>query len=556
MLYQMKRISVLVSIIVWCVIESVYSQTSGTGLKLSADGRYLTTSDGTPYLVMADAAWNLITGLSTDSAKWYLSQRAEEGFNTYIIWLPSPASLDPPQHQHTTNRYGQEPFTGTPFQSSLNEAYWTHADTVIDYGISLGLNFIILPAYLGYLCNSSTPPDGAWCGDISSATNSQMFSYGTTIGNRYKARTNIIWGMGGDCSDVDYPTAWDRQSSMLNGIIGSGDTHLVTNHNHRNTVGIEGWNNDPRITLNNIYIGSPGGLDTSVFRLGNVARAISPARPFLLIEGMYEGDGYGATQQTLRAQTYHTMLLGGCGYTFGAANLYMFGADGMYFQNYLNTTGSNGQTSAKELFNSRHWHNFIPDQDHTVLTLGYGTFGTSNYAIAASTSDSSSIIAYLPTQRSVTINPSSLKGDSIQVWWFNPSNGVYINAGMYSKVTQSYTPPSNGDWVIVIDGKGVVPTRISVSDIRNLPHEYSLSQNYPNPFNPTAAIVYGLPRRVHVVLELYNSLGQLVKRIVDTMQNAGYHQVNVNSQELSTGVYFYRFQAEEFVQTRKLLVLK
>ncbi len=422
------------------------------GLKLSSNGRYLTTSDGTPYLVMADAAWNLLHMLSTDSAKWYLSQRAQEGFNTFEIWLPSFASDNGVQTWPVTNRYGDAPFTGTPFQSSLNEAYWAHADTVIDYGISLGLSFVVFPAYAGYLNN--TTADGGWGGEIDAATNHQMYVYGQTFGARYKNRTNIIWGMGGDMKISDYPTTWVRQDSMLKGIQNASDTHLVTNHSHRNTVGIDAWNNNSRITLNNIYIGDNAGTDTSIFRLGNAAWGISPARPYYLIEGRYESDPYSPTQQTLRAQAYQTMLLGGCGFTFGNSHLFNFGGDGTHFQNYLNTTGSNGQTYAKDLFTSRHWWNLVPDNSHTVLTAGYGTFGTSTYAIAASATDSSSIIAYLPTQRSITINPAVLKGDSIHVWWYNPSNTSVTDAGMYSKVSRSYNQPSPGDWVMVIDGRG------------------------------------------------------------------------------------------------------
>ncbi len=547
-LYSMKNLLILFIMVV------CYFTSSAAGLKLSSNGRYLTTSDGTPYLVMADAAWNLLHMLSTDSAKWYLSQRAQEGFNTFEIWLPSFASDNGVQTWPVTNRYGDAPFTGTPFQSSLNEAYWAHADTVIDYGISLGLSFVVFPAYAGYLNN--TTADGGWGGEIDAATNHQMYVYGQTFGARYKNRTNIIWGMGGDMKISDYPTTWVRQDSMLKGIQNASDTHLVTNHSHRNTVGIDAWNNNSRITLNNIYIGDNAGTDTSIFRLGNAAWGISPARPYYLIEGRYESDPYSPTQQTLRAQAYQTMLLGGCGFTFGNSHLFNFGGDGTHFQNYLNTTGSNGQTYAKDLFTSRHWWNLVPDNSHTVLTAGYGTFGTSTYAIAASATDSSSIIAYLPTQRSITINPAVLKGDSIHVWWYNPSNTSVTDAGMYSKVSRSYNQPSPGDWVIVIDGNESNFTNITVDDTQNFPHEFSLHQNYPNPFNPITNIVYTLPRRVHVTLDLYNILGQHIECIVDEIQSAGYHQVKVDGEQLTSGLYLYRMEAGNFIQTKKLIILK
>ncbi len=95
----------------------------------------------------------------------------------------------------------------------------------------------------------------------------------------------------------------------------------------------------------------------------------------------------------------------------------------------------------------------------------------------------------------------------------------------------------------------------------NLPQEFSLSQNYPNPFNPTTVIKYALPTKQHVVLRIYNLLGQVVTTLVDDHQRAGYYQVrwngkNSRGKNIASGVYFYRIKAGSFVRTRKLLLLK
>ena len=552
----MRKLSILFIIVVCFFTSSV------ADLILSPNGRYLTTPDGTPYLVMADAAWNLLHMLGTDSAKWYLARRQQEGFNAFIVWAPAFASNSGSQIWPVTDRYGNAPFAGAVFQSTLNEAYWAHVDTVIDYGKSLGLNFIIFPAYLGYLCNSTN--DGGWYNEVNAATNAQMTAYGTALGNRYKSRSNIIWGVGGDVDLNTCTNAKTRITSMLDGISGAGDTHLVLNHSGRGTVGTGAWTVsgviDLRITLNDIYTGSvgdpPGSTDTNECRLAQAAYNINPVKPFVLIEAYYEGDGYGATQQVLRAQSYRAVVMGGCGWTFGQTNLFNFGGDGTYWPNYINTTGATCQSYAKAIISSRHWWTLVPDNAHTILTSGYGTFGTSTYVTAAGTSDSSSIVAYLPTQRSVTINPSSLKGDSVHVWWYNPSNGVFTDAGMYSKENRSYNPPSAGDWVLVIDSKGLTFTNIAIDETQSFPYEFNLRQNYPNPFNPATNIVYTLPRRVHVTLDLYNILGQHIERIVDEIQSAGYHQVKVDGKQLTSGLYLYRMEAGNFIQTKKLILLK
>ncbi len=95
----------------------------------------------------------------------------------------------------------------------------------------------------------------------------------------------------------------------------------------------------------------------------------------------------------------------------------------------------------------------------------------------------------------------------------------------------------------------------------NIPKEFSLSQNYPNPFNPQTIIQYGLPYDCDVEIAIYNILGQKIKTLVNEHQQAGRRRKawdgrNENGEEVSSGIYFYRIKAGEFVQTKKMAVLK
>ena len=89
-----------------------------------------------------------------------------------------------------------------------------------------------------------------------------------------------------------------------------------------------------------------------------------------------------------------------------------------------------------------------------------------------------------------------------------------------------------------------------------VPTAFSLLQNYPNPFNPTTVITYGLPERSHVRIDIFNLLGQSVALLVDAEQNAGYRSVVLESRGLASGMYFYRLSTTNFVQTKKLVVLR
>ncbi len=95
----------------------------------------------------------------------------------------------------------------------------------------------------------------------------------------------------------------------------------------------------------------------------------------------------------------------------------------------------------------------------------------------------------------------------------------------------------------------------------NLPTTFALSQNYPNPFNPSTQIKFDIPVRSHVRLTIYNVLGQRVKTLVDREMAPNFYIVDWdgtsdNGTHISSGVYFYKLEAEGFVETKKMVLLK
>ncbi|HEX7358118.1 MAG TPA: CotH kinase family protein, partial [Ignavibacteriaceae bacterium] len=93
-------------------------------------------------------------------------------------------------------------------------------------------------------------------------------------------------------------------------------------------------------------------------------------------------------------------------------------------------------------------------------------------------------------------------------------------------------------------------------DLDIIPVEYSLMQNYPNPFNPVTLINYSIPKVTFVSLIVYDVIGNEVKTLVNELKNPGIYQVSFDGTGLSSGVYFYRIQAENFIDTKKLILLK
>ena len=89
-----------------------------------------------------------------------------------------------------------------------------------------------------------------------------------------------------------------------------------------------------------------------------------------------------------------------------------------------------------------------------------------------------------------------------------------------------------------------------------LPAEFSLQQNYPNPFNPTTVISFALPKSAQVTLVVYNMLGQPVAVLQNGFLEAGYYHLNFDASNLPSGLYFYRIQAGDFRNVKKMTIVK
>lgn len=118
-----------------------------------------------------------------------------------------------------------------------------------------------------------------------------------------------------------------------------------------------------------------------------------------------------------------------------------------------------------------------------------------------------------------------------------------------------------GEYIYVADGPSLQILRyINQSDVpweeNGLPAEFGLCQNYPNPFNAQTTIRYVLPEASHVTVNIYDILGRHVTTLVNDSQPAGSHHMIWNAADRSSGIYFYRIQAGEFAETKKMTLLK
>ena len=123
-------------------------------------------------------------------------------------------------------------------------------------------------------------------------------------------------------------------------------------------------------------------------------------------------------------------------------------------------------------------------------------------------------------------------------------------------------------WVTAVDLSGLesepsnsVSAVLSADENLGLPTEFALSQNYPNPFNPSTQIQYALPEETRVTISIYDLMGRKVRTLVNDVQDAGYRTVMWNATNdmgrlVSAGLYIYSIRAGDFIQNRKMVLMK
>jgi len=133
------------------------------------------------------------------------------------------------------------------------------------------------------------------------------------------------------------------------------------------------------------------------------------------------------------------------------------------------------------------------------------------------------------------------------------SDGGFIMVGH----TATYGPGPEAVYVLKTDSVGNIEnTGIDDNNIKALPNDYILVKNYPNPFNASTIIEYKLPTQSQMTIEIYDILGKLVTSFHEGLKPAGDHQVIWQAEDISSGIYFYKLQAGDYSETKRMLLIK
>lgn len=408
-----------------------------TPIRVAPDRRRILDAAGNPVLIQGDAAWSLIVNTSFDGALRYLDERRALGFNTIMINLIEHLfSSDPPR-----NLAGDEPFDRAGDLGTPNEAYFAHAERVLEAAAARGFLVVLAPTYLGYR-DPQYPGYGGraegWYDEIAASGVDGCRAWGEWLGRRFGRFDNLIWCIGGDRNPGALRAELD---AVAGGIRRAGGTGLFTAHVHPECSTVDEYPGADWLDLNLTYT------------YGIVHRALledwrrTPTWPFLLVESTYEGE-HDASALQIRRQAWWSVLCGGNGHLMGNKPMWMFEAG---WEGALRSPGSVAMARWGGFFRELPWWDLEPDLGPRLVTGGSGEARGLDRVTAAMSPRGDLAVVYLPVRRPVTIDLGRLAGPGRLVDWFEPATGRRVSGEALNGPTPVVLrPPFREDSVLMI----------------------------------------------------------------------------------------------------------
>ena len=440
-------------------------------LKASANGRYLVDQNNVPFLMVGDAPQSLIGLLSTTQANQYFVDRASKGFNAAWINLLCASYTYCSASGETYD--GIAPFTAGSSPSNYdlstpNATYFARVDTIINLAAVQGIVVLLDPI-----------ETGSWLTTLQNNGTAKAFSYGVYLGSRYKAFPNIVWVHGNDFQSWSTASDDNLVKQVMAGIASADSAHLQT-------IELDYYasysNQDSSVVS---FLGINGAY-TYYETYDEVLKAYgsSPTLPIMLLEANYEFENNnsffsGDTNAfILREQEYWAMLSGGFEQLYG--NHYTV-TSLWPTQGNLDTPGVTELGYFRAFFITYPWWLLVPDQSHSVVTAGFGSYNGANgnlpnatYCTTAATPDGTLVVTYCPNSTTLTVNLARMTGSTIAKW-FDPSSGnslpiagsPFANTGSRQFTTPGTNSGGDKDWVLVLSASVVqtpaAPTSVTAT---------------------------------------------------------------------------------------------
>jgi Protein of unknown function (DUF4038)/Putative collagen-binding domain of a collagenase len=417
---------------------------------IDASGRYFTDQHGAPILVFGDSPWAGMVRWSPAQAELYFADREARGFNASIISLiGAPANGGIDEEGRTFD--GMLPFDGGDV-TRWNELYWQRVDEYVRSACAHGNTLFLYPI------------DGWTVSNVfKHASLEDARRYGAMVAERYARFPNIVWMTGGDHFPFDLPGRHDsppehdsKFKQVLQGIRSTGDTRpfsIQLGFPTSQSTDSPMW--EPHADFNFVYTYLP------------TYRAVLDAyhrdrRPALLSEANYEGEnnlrGTPVTgDEVLRRQLAWALTSGSPGY--------FYGSDDWEFQpgweGRLDTPAVAQLGRLRQFFESLDWPTLVPDESGEILVGGRGEPVAAGVEVGIMGSDyvtaaraGGSLVAYVPTARTVTVDPAKL-AQPPTARWVDPADATAapVEVAVNSSGTLATPGPNSAgaeDWLLLL----------------------------------------------------------------------------------------------------------
>lgn len=418
-------------------------------LKISSNRRYVVDQRGRPFLIIGDSPQAMIGNLRVSDAAMFIANRKAWGFNSLLVDLLC-AEYTGCRTDGTTID-GIEPFTRPGDLSTPNPKYFARADVIVRLAWKSGMVVFLDPI-----------ETGGWLDVLRANGVKKAYAFGQYVGRRYKRFANVVWWHGNDFQTWRDPKDDAVALAVARGIQSVDPIRIQTvlldyTLLHSSSFDDRRWR--PLIDIDTAYTYLP--TYSEVLKEYNRRNYL----PVLMGEAGYELEqndpaiSFG-TPAILRRQEYWSILSGATGMFYGNRYTWQF-ADG--WKRFLDTPGSAQVRYLVRLFQGRPWFRLVPDQNHKLVTAGYGTFestgnvASSSYVTTAATPDGTLAISYLPAGGAITVDMSRLAGP-VDAQWYDPANGRYSvvsaspfrNSGSARLSTPGANADGDPDWILVL----------------------------------------------------------------------------------------------------------
>lgn len=431
-------------------------------LVVSANKRFLQTSDGKPFFWLGDTGWLLFKNLDRAEAERYLDDRRRKGFNVIQVMVLHTAG--------DRNAYGDPALVASdPGKPAVTPGsnpdqpeeydFWDHVDFVVDAAAARGIHIGMVAAWGSIVRNGTL-------------NEKNVREYTRFLAERYLAKPNIIWITGGDTYGDRNTEVWRAMGETFRKL---DPGRLITFHPFGRTQSSTSFHNEPWLDFNMFQSGhrrygqdtSPNAKEEDNWRYVREDYAKVPAKPTIDGEPSYEAIPQGLhdwkeplwTDKDARRYAYWSVFAGSFGHTYGHAAVMSMrktsagrGPQGNQkpWVEGIQDPGAAQMQWLRNLVLSRPFFERVPDQ-----TMIAGENGA-RYDYLIATRGNSYAFVYTYTGRPFEVQMSRVSGAKVRAWWFDPRDGSAKEVGTLSnKGTHRFTPPGNpapgNDWVLVLD---------------------------------------------------------------------------------------------------------